>query len=40
LRVQLNVDNALNHVLNHGRIARYPHYTEPRLITLTNLVRF
>jgi hypothetical protein len=37
---QLNVDNAFNNVTNQGRIARYPRYTEPRLITLTNFFRF
>lgn len=37
---QLNVDNAFNNVTNQGRIARYPRYTEPRLITLTNFIRF
>jgi outer membrane receptor for ferric coprogen and ferric-rhodotorulic acid len=37
---QLNVDNAFNNVTNQGRIARYPRYTEPRLITLTNFLRF
>ena len=37
---QLNVDNAFNNVTNQGRIARYPRYTDPRLITLTNTFRF
>jgi outer membrane receptor for ferric coprogen and ferric-rhodotorulic acid len=37
---QLNVDNAFNNVTNQGRIARYPRYTEPRLVTLTNFFRF
>ena len=37
---QLNVDNLFNNVTNQGRIARYPRYTEPRLITLTNFFRF
>jgi outer membrane receptor for ferric coprogen and ferric-rhodotorulic acid len=37
---QLNVDNAFNNVTNQGRIARYPRYTEPRLVTLTNYFRF
>ena len=37
---QVNVDNAFNNVTNQGRIARYPRYTEPRLITLTNFIRF
>ena len=37
---QLNVDNAFNNVTNQGRIARYPRYTDPRLITLTNSFRF
>jgi outer membrane receptor for ferric coprogen and ferric-rhodotorulic acid len=37
---QLNVDNAFNNVTNQGRIARYPRYTEPRLVTLTNFIRF
>ncbi|MBI5688522.1 MAG: TonB-dependent receptor plug domain-containing protein [Verrucomicrobia bacterium] len=37
---QLNVDNAFNNVTNQGRIERYPRYTEPRLITLTNSFRF
>lgn len=37
---QLNVDNAFNNVTNQGRIARYPRYTDPRLVTLTNTFRF
>lgn len=37
---QLNVDNAFNNVTNQGRIARYPRYTEPRLISVTNSFRF
>jgi outer membrane receptor for ferric coprogen and ferric-rhodotorulic acid len=37
---QLNVDNAFNNVTNQGRIARYPRYTDPRLITLTQTFRF
>ena len=37
---QLNIDNAFNNVTNQGRIARYPRYTDPRLITLTNSFRF
>ena len=37
---QLNVDNAFNNVTNQGRIARYPRYTDPRLLTLTNTVQF
>jgi hypothetical protein len=37
---QLNVDNAGNNVTNQGRIARYPRYTDPRQITLTNFFRF
>lgn len=37
---QLNVDNAFNNVTNQGRIERYPRYTDPRLITLTNFFRF
>jgi outer membrane receptor for ferric coprogen and ferric-rhodotorulic acid len=37
---QLNVDNAFNNVTNQGRIARYPRYTEPRLVSLTNTFRF
>lgn len=37
---QLNVDNAFNNVTNQGRIARYPRYTDPRLITLTHTFRF
>ena len=37
---QLNVDNAFNNVTNQGRIARYPRYTDPRLITLTHSFRF
>jgi outer membrane receptor for ferric coprogen and ferric-rhodotorulic acid len=37
---QLNIDNAFNNVTNQGRIARYPRYTDPRQITLTNFFRF
>lgn len=37
---QLNVDNAFNNVTNQGRNLRYPRYTEPRLVTLTNFIRF
>jgi len=37
---QLNVDNAFNNVTNQGRIARYPRYTDPRQVTLTNFFRF
>ena len=37
---QLNVDNAFNNVTNQGRIARYPRYTDPRQITLTNTFAF
>ncbi len=37
---QLNVDNAGNNVTNQGRIARYPRYTDPRMITLTNSFKF
>ncbi|WP_414661726.1 TonB-dependent siderophore receptor [Horticoccus sp. 23ND18S-11] len=37
---QLNLDNVFNNVTNQGRIARYPRYTEPRQITLTNFFRF
>lgn len=37
---QLNVDNAFNNVTNQGRIARYPRYTDPRLVTLTNTFQF
>ncbi len=37
---QLNIDNAFNNVTNQGRIARYPRYTDPRLITVTNSFRF
>jgi len=37
---QLNVDNAFGNVTNQGRIARYPRYTDARLITLTNFFRF
>ncbi len=37
---QLNVDNVFNNVTNQGRIARYPRYTDPRLVTLTNTFRF
>ncbi len=37
---QLNVDNAFNNVTNQGRIARYPRYTDPRSITLTNTFQF
>ena len=37
---QLNIDNVFNNVTNQGRIARYPRYTDPRLITVTNLFRF
>ncbi|MEY2879081.1 MAG: hypothetical protein RLZZ15_1461, partial [Verrucomicrobiota bacterium] len=37
---QLNVDNAFNNVTNQGRIARYPRYTDPRLISFTSSFRF
>ncbi len=37
---QLNIDNAFNNVTNQGRIARYPRYTDPRSITLTNTFQF
>jgi outer membrane receptor for ferric coprogen and ferric-rhodotorulic acid len=37
---QLNIDNVFNNVTNQGTTARYPRYTEPRLITLTNFFRF
>jgi len=37
---QLNLDNVFNNVTNQGTTARYPRYTEPRQITLTNFFRF
>lgn len=37
---QINIDNAFNNVTNQGRIARYPRYTDPRQITVTNFFRF
>ena len=37
---QLNLDNAFNNVTNQGTTARYPRYTEPRQVTLTNSFRF
>jgi len=37
---QLNIDNIFNNVTNQGRISRYPRYTDPRQITVTNFFRF